>query len=201
LGGAGCPFGLLCPCLSKVSWVRVEGWHTWRISHTHPPPRSSPVWLPGGRTEGWPARTGQHAEPHRLQVALQLPQRGRDRERVAVPVGTIQLLPDGVGRGVGHFLNCLVRSLFNLAPLPWVVHVDFHLHLLLLWCCILLYPHTPTHLFTTPPPICVPGRANPAGALTRGILNPRSFYREFRLRGKGPAAELDSADLDSAVPS
>jgi len=45
------------------------------------------------------------------------------------------------------------------------------------------------------------GGVNPAGAFTRGILNPRSFYREFRLRGNGPPAELDSADLDSAIPS
>jgi len=42
---------------------------------------------------------------------------------------------------------------------------------------------------------------NRARALTRGTLNPRSFYREFRLRGDGPAGELDSADLVSGIPS
>jgi len=47
----------------------------------------------------------------------------------------------------------------------------------------------------------LPGGLNPAGALNRGKLNPRSFYHELRLRGNGPAAELDSADLDSASPS
>jgi len=41
----------------------------------------------------------------------------------------------------------------------------------------------------------------PAGALTRGILNLRSFYREFELRVNRPATELDSADLDFVIPS
>jgi len=45
------------------------------------------------------------------------------------------------------------------------------------------------------------GGFNSSGALTCGTLIPRSFYRKFRLRGNGPAAELDSADLDSAIPS